>query len=175
MWRSSAIRKSCIPSGRFIWKSCYYLEILLVQGLLINCSYYFLYPDHAITPYTTENTSAAYFQNTFSQEHLWVAASVYSNKIIYKVWLKMSVSTTEEKNAVRSSHQRCSIKKGVLRPQTCNFIKKRLWHTCIPVNFAKFLRTPFSKNTSGWLLLCCVMQVMRDEGFVNRLYYITVL
>ena len=39
-----------------IWKSCYYLEILLVHGLLINCSYYFLYPDHAITPYSTENT-----------------------------------------------------------------------------------------------------------------------
>ena len=48
---------SCIPSWRFIWKSCYYLEILPVHGLLINCSYYFLYSDHAITPYTTENTS----------------------------------------------------------------------------------------------------------------------
>ena len=46
-----------ILSGRFIWKSCYYLGILLVQGLLINCSYYFLHPDHAITPYFTENAS----------------------------------------------------------------------------------------------------------------------
>ena len=26
----------------------------------------------------------------------------------------------------------------------CNFIKKGLWHRCFPVNFAKFLRTPFS-------------------------------
>ena len=45
-------------------------------------------------------------------------------------------------------------KKGVLRNFTkftgkylcqslCNFIKKRLWHRCFPVNFAKFLRTPF--------------------------------
>ena len=31
--------------------------------------------------------------------------------------------------------------------------KKRLWHRCFPVNFAKFLRTPFSQNTSGRLLL----------------------
>ena len=69
-----------------------------------------------------------------------------------------------------SSHQRCSMKKGVLgnfikftgkhlcqslffdkvtglRPAT--FLKKRLWHRCFPVNFAKFLRTPFLQNTSG--------------------------
>ena len=24
-----------------------------------------------------------------------------------------------------------------------NLLKKRLWHRCFPVNFAKFLRTPF--------------------------------
>ena len=73
----------------------------------------------------------------------------------------------------RSSHQRCSIKKGVLknfakftgkhlcqsfffnkvaglRPAT--LLKKRLWHRCFPVNFTKFLRTPFLQNTSGRLL-----------------------
>ena len=33
------------------------------------------------------------------------------------------------------------------------FQKKRLCHKCFPVNFAKFLRTPFLKNTSGRLLL----------------------
>ena len=25
----------------------------------------------------------------------------------------------------------------------------RLWHRCFPVNFAKFLRTPFQQNTTG--------------------------
>ena len=38
-----------------------------------------------------------------------------------------------------------------LRPPTS--LKKRLWHRCFPVNFAKFLRAPFLQNTSGWLLL----------------------
>ena len=38
-----------------------------------------------------------------------------------------------------------------LRPAT--LLKKRLWHWCFPVNFAKFLRIPFLQNTSGWLLL----------------------
>ena len=32
-------------------------------------------------------------------------------------------------------------------------LKKRLRHMCFPVNFAKFLRTPFLQNTSRWLLL----------------------
>ena len=66
----------------------------------------------------------------------------------------------------RSSHQRCSMKKGVLRNFTkftgkhlcqtlffskvagCNFFKKRFWHKCFPVNFVKFLRKPYLQNTS---------------------------
>ena len=38
-----------------------------------------------------------------------------------------------------------------LRPAT--LLKKRLWHRCFPVNFAKFLRISFLQNTSGRLLL----------------------
>ena len=41
-----------------------------------------------------------------------------------------------------------------LRPAT--FLKERIWHSCFPVNFAKFLRTPFLQNTSGgcfWKIL----------------------
>ena len=63
----------------------------------------------------------------------------------------------------RSSHQRCSVKEGVLRnfakftgklqAPPATLLKKRLWHRCFPVNFAKFLRTPFSQNRSGRLLL----------------------
>ena len=37
--------------------------------------------------------------------------------------------------------------------QNCNFIKNRLHHRCIPVKFAKFLRTPILKNICERLLL----------------------
>ena len=68
----------------------------------------------------------------------------------------------------RSSLQRCSIKKGVVRNFTkftgkhlclslffikaaglrpATLLKKRLWHGCFPVNFVKFLRTPFFHRT----------------------------
>ena len=62
----------------------------------------------------------------------------------------------------RSSHQRGSLRKGVIRKFTkftekhlcqsffscCNkatatLLKKRLWYRCFPVDFAKFSRTPF--------------------------------
>ena len=33
------------------------------------------------------------------------------------------------------------------------FLKKRLWHRCFPVNFVKFLRTPFFIEHLWWLLL----------------------
>ena len=55
---------------------------------------------------------------------------------------------------------------GVLYP---TLLKKRPWHKCFPVSFAKFLRTSFLQNTyvqlllflqesssSGkWLITCC--------------------
>ena len=81
----------------------------------------------------------------------------------------------------RSSHQRCSVRKENSKNsqentcarvsflkralKACNFIKKRLWHRCFPVNFAKFLRTPFSQNTSGRLLLF----IIKDYHFHQKL------
>ena len=38
-----------------------------------------------------------------------------------------------------------------LRPAT--LLKKRLWRTCFPVNFVKFLRTSFLTEHLWWLLL----------------------
>ena len=39
----------------------------------------------------------------------------------------------------------------IMKPST--FLKKRLWHTCFPVNFVNFSRTPFLQNLSVRLLL----------------------
>ena len=77
-------------------------------------------------------------------------------------------------STTRISHQRCSMKRGVLknfakftRKHLClsllfnkvaglkpaTLLKKRLWHRGFPMNFPKFFRKPFLKNTSGLLLL----------------------
>ena len=34
-----------------------------------------------------------------------------------------------------------------------SLLKNRLWHSCFPVNFTKFLRIPFLKEHLWWLLL----------------------
>ena len=34
-----------------------------------------------------------------------------------------------------------------------NFIEITIWHWCSPVNLLHIFRIPFTKNTSGWLLL----------------------
>ena len=36
---------------------------------------------------------------------------------------------------------------------TATLLKKRLWHRCFSVNFAKFLKTPFLTEHLRWLLL----------------------
>ena len=49
-----------------------------------------------------------------------------------------------------------SLSAGVLEKtfESPNFflLKNSFWHRCFPVNFAKFVRTPFLQNTSGRLL-----------------------
>ena len=50
-----------------------------------------------------------------------------------------------------------------LRPST--LLKKRLWHRCFPVNFVKFLRTPFLTEHLWWLLQSCYC---RCQWFINK-------
>ena len=52
-----------------------------------------------------------------------------------------------------------------LRPAT--LLKKRLWHTCFPVNFAKFLRTPFLQNISGRLILD-IIELFKDHESIQK-------
>ena len=70
---------------------------------------------------------------------LWYLIAEAATKAIQwkKVFLEISENSKENTNA---------------SAQSSNFIKKRLWYKCFPVNFLKFLRKPFLQNTSGRLL-----------------------
>ena len=80
----------------------------------------------------------------------------------------------------RSNHRLCSIKRIVLKNflrftgkylgfslsfnkvgglRSATLFKKRLLHSCFPVNFAKFFRTPFIQNNS-WQLLQYASQLL---------------
>ena len=73
----------------------------------------------------------------------------------------------------RSSHPQVFLGKAVLKLCTkfigehpcrgvisikllCNFIEFTLCHACSAVNLLQIFRTPFSKNTSSWLLLLLI-------------------
>ena len=74
-----------------------------------------------------------------------------------------------------SSRSEVFCKKGIItcfvkftghRPAT--LLKKRLWHSCFPVNFAKFFRTPFFKNTSGGCLWILVINRLKICHYFNN-------
>ena len=88
---------------------------------------------------------------------------------------------------IRSSHQRCSVRKGVLRNfakftgkhlcqslffnkvaglRPATLLKKRLWHRFFTVNFAEFLRVLFLQSTSGRLLLHNEFVMSRTKVFL---------
>ena len=73
--------------------------------------------------------------------------TVVRRSSVKKVFLEISLNSQENSCARVFFFN----KVAGLRPVT--LLRKRLWQRCLPVNFARFLRTPFSQNTSGRLLL----------------------
>ena len=51
-------------------------------------------------------------------------------------------------------------------------LKKRPWHRCFPVNFAKFPRTPFFTEHLRWLLLCSETLISFCIPFLILLFFI---
>ena len=89
---------------------------------------------------------------------------------------------------------RCTVEKGVFKNFTnftgkhlCwsklqgwrayNFIKKNFLHSCFPVNFAKFLRTPIFKNICERLLLHLhvILFTMHEKDTANNVVIRTLL
>ena len=77
--------------------------------------------------------------------------SSYWRCLTKKVFLKI-LQNSQEKHLCQSLFFN---KVAGLSPSACNFIEKETWHRCFPVNFPKFLRTPFFIELLWWLLLDC--------------------
>ena len=117
----------------------------------------------------------------FSQSLVWLPDFINKFSLSHKFLLLLIPNISNSLQILtifRYNHRRCSVRKGVprnfakfsgkhlcqslfftkaagLRPVA--LLKKRLCHRCFPVNFAKFLRTPFLQKASGRLLLHIVM------------------
>ena len=64
-----------------------------------------------------------------------------------------------------SQENNCARVSFLTKLQVATLFKKGYWHRCFPVNFAKFLRTTFLKNTSGRPLLKNVL--ILDQVYSN--------
>ena len=109
-------------------------------------------------------TLAPFFLQKNRSENAFLKPTVNCRKSIEK---KINVIQTE------AVVQRCSVKEVFLKvsqnlqektfarvsflinlvASTWNVIKKRPWHRCFPVSYAKLLRTPFLTQHVQWLLL----------------------
>ena len=88
------------------------------------------------------------------------------------------LSLNDELSMIRSSHQRCCIRKVFLemslnlqknRPQACNFVIKETLAQVFPVNFAKFLRTPFYRTLLDDCF-CMVRPTLTDVNCIETKY-----
>ena len=80
---------------------------------------------------------------------LW---NIYSRSSRPEVFCKKGIVRNFTKFTEKHLRQRLFFNKVAgLRPAT--LLKKSLWHRCSPVNFVKFLRTPFFIDNLQWLLL----------------------
>ena len=59
----------------------------------------------------------------------------------------------------------------ICKPQTCNFIRKRLQHKCFLVNFAKFLITLFLQNTSGQLITYIGKKAVSNWSILAQMFH----
>ena len=105
------------------------------------------------------------------------SSSTLQSQFLRFQWMPLS-------NLFRSSHRRCFVKRVVYRNfakftgkhlcqrfffnkvaglSPATLLKKSLWHRCFPVNFEKFLRTPFF-SAFGRLLLFFRYQAFKVFG-----------
>ena len=100
-------------------------------------------------------------------------------------YIKMSAANLFEFATIRSSHPEVFCKKGALKNFTkftakntfarvsflASLLKKILWKRCFPVNFANFLRTSFSTDTSGGYF-CTIILDMFIQVFLEFISFL---
>ena len=107
---------------------------------------------------------------------IWRPNSKQPRKIRYCILVKIyifsrdnlaflcGISLLSENKALFFSIIQKQSSRGVLWPAT--LLKKRLWRRCFPVNFVKFLRTPFLTEHLRSLLLILTNSYLNRGGFL---------
>ena len=114
-----------------------------------------------------------------------VATTSQSRGVFYRIKTAKQRVIQNKKSNFRSSHPELFSRKGVLKicskftgEHSCrnaisiklesNFIDIALRHGCSPVNLLLVFRTPFPRNTPGWLLLKFENHLMLCQRFARE-------
>ena len=122
---------------------------------------------------STERYLANIFCQYFFEDFCSTSKKCYKNfQKVHKKTPVMKSYFSKVAGFYRSSNQRFSVKKVVLGKVFAKFTGKhlcqRLWHKCLPVNLAEFLRTPFLQKTSRQLLLLLAFKKQPPEVFYEK-------
>ena len=97
---------------------------------------------------------------------------IYSLVTLWYIPLRFRVS--EERQfclfplPINLTYTKEAISSGVKLKQNATLFKNKLWQRCFPVNFAKFLRTPFSIEHLQWLLL----NMKYKKEILSQIFYL---
>ena len=141
--------------------------------------------------------AAEFFQ--FFKRHKWSFMKYIVSLFLFENGLKSWEILRKYSTIFRTSHQRCSIKKAILKHfviftgkhlsrglffnkvsdhQACNFIKKKLQHRYFLANIEKFIRRPTLKNSTiqlhCWKLLCENLFQIRSELSKRNYWWLAV-
>ena len=134
----------------------------------------------------TNPESSTFFGRKFLNNWKAVVRRCSVKKVLLEIFQNSQENTCDRDSfLIKLQATRVSF---LIKLQACNFIKKRLWrpatllkkglcHRCFPVNFEKFLKTPFFTEHLQWLLLIALTAVgswqnhrPEDLSFLSCIY-----
>ena len=122
---------------------------------LDDCFYLCNFMMKCFDPLSNKRSNAKVFGRSNFELSLWNIICVAARKIQKQpseVFCKNRCSSK-----IHKIHRKTPVFQSLFNKvaglQACNFIKKRLQHSCFPAKFANFLRTPILKNICEQLLL----------------------
>ena len=149
-------RDTCVPAkfltgGKIFGKI--FGKYLIIRQVLQTCGI----SKNYLRPLWLGSQRVKRLQNSESQSTITLVNSCSSTFLSFYTELQR-IEAVDQKCSVKTCfwkfhkiHRKAPVLDSLFLIKT--LLKKRLWHRCIPVNFAKFLRTTSFQNTSGRLLL----------------------
>ena len=112
-------------------------------------------PESLREPGNQHNEHAVFVHSKKPNKRMRVIGHIFDTlaKVVYEEAVVQRCSLKKVYKILQISQANACLRVSFLIKLPRILLKKRLWHRCFPVNFAKFLRTAFFIEHFWWLLL----------------------